>query len=134
MDNRKHLTFPWPSTCKMQHSTFMIHAKSGHDWTCSIQGEMQHAVFYIRTLRLLYNFNTIWYVNHIHVHSTLLWMAMSHVPVFVDSSVDIHRRYNQENQEDYCQHEECNGTPYKDGWKITYVDNPVSIVLFSWGS
>lgn len=55
-------------------------------------------------------------------------------PVFVDSSVDIHRRYNQENQEDYCQHEECNGTPYKDGWKITYVDNPVSIVLFSWGS
>lgn len=36
-------------------------------------------------------------------------------PVFVDSSVDKHRRYNQENQEDYCQHEECNGTPYKDG-------------------
>lgn len=45
-------------------------------------------------------------------HSTLFWIYI--LPVFVDSSVDIHCRYNQEDQEDYCQHKKCNGTPYKD--------------------
>lgn len=42
---------------------------------------------------------------------------MAHWPVFVDSSVDKHCRYKQQNQEDYCQYKECNGTFYKDGWK-----------------